>query len=151
MFDIGFWELSLIGIIALLVIGPERLPAVARTVGKYVGRANRFISNVKNDISKELKDEDLKRILADQQKLADDFKNAASSVNSSINSEAESLRGSVSMDDILEIEESDSKAKEVNTEKGRSDTNASEQLDSGPLNSNEQLPSSESQANIEKS
>ena len=45
MFDIGFWELSIIGIVALLVIGPERLPAVARTVGKYVGRANRFIAN----------------------------------------------------------------------------------------------------------
>ena len=110
MFDIGFWELSLIGIVLLLVVGPERLPAVARTVGKYMGRANRFISNVKDDISKELKDEDLKKILADQQKLADDYKKAASSMTSSISSESESLRSSVSMDDILEIEESDSKA-----------------------------------------
>lgn len=111
MFDIGFWELSLIGIVALLVVGPERLPAVARTVGKYVGRANRFISNVKDDISKELKDEDLKKILEDQQKLADEYKQAASSMSSSISSESESLRGSVSMNDILEIEESDSDSK----------------------------------------
>jgi len=107
MFDIGFWELSLIGIVALLVIGPERLPSVARTVGKYMGRANRFVSNIKNDISKELKDEDLKKILADQQKLADDYKQAASSMNSSISSETESLKGNVSMSDILDIEESD--------------------------------------------
>ncbi len=109
MFDIGFWELSLIGIVALLVIGPERLPAVARTVGKYVGRANRFVANIKDDISKELKDEDLKQILAEQQKLADEYKQAASSMNSAISSETESLRGSVSMDDILEIEEANQK------------------------------------------
>ena len=96
MFDIGFWELSIIGIVALLVIGPERLPAVARTVGKYVGRANRFVANIKNDISKELKDEDLKRILADQQKLADEYKNAASSMSASITSETESTTSAVS-------------------------------------------------------
>ncbi len=107
MFDIGFWELSLIGIVALLVIGPERLPAVARTVGKYVGKANRFIANIKDDINKELKDEDLKRILEEQQKLADEYKNAASAANSAISSETESLRESVVVDDLLEIQEQD--------------------------------------------
>lgn len=121
MFDIGFWELSIIGIVALLVIGPERLPAVARTVGKYVGRANRFVANIKDDISKELKDEDLKRILADQQKLADEYKNAASSMSTSITSETESLRGNVSMDDILDIEDSDQKS----TAKKHSESNDS--------------------------
>ena len=105
MFDIGFWELSLIGIVALLVIGPERLPAVARTVGKYIGKANRFIANIKEDINKELKDEDLRRILAEQQKLAEEYKNAASSMNSAIASETESLREAVQMDDLLEIQE----------------------------------------------
>lgn len=105
MFDVGFWELSLIGIVALLVIGPERLPAVARTVGKWAGRANRFIANVKDDINKELKDEDLKRILEEQQKLADEYKNAAKSMESSINSETESLRESSNLDDLLEIDE----------------------------------------------
>ena len=83
MFDIGFWELSLIGIVGLLVIGPERMPAVARTVGKWVGRANRFISNVKDDINKELKDEDLKHILEEQRALADEYKKAANSFNDS--------------------------------------------------------------------
>lgn len=126
MFDIGFWELSIIGIVALLVIGPERLPAVARTVGKYVGRANRFVANIKDDISKELKDEDLKRILADQQKLADEYKNAASAMNTSIASETESLRGNVSMDDILDIEESEQKS----TEKKASAANESNNSDS---------------------
>jgi len=150
MFDIGFWELSLIGIVALLVVGPERLPAVARTVGKYVGRANRFISNVKDDISKELKDEDLKRILADQQKLADEYKKAASSMNDSIASEGESIRGNVSMDDILDIEESnsnsDSNSRAAKTEKNVTDTQQSE-----TPNLEKQDTSSEPQANTEKS
>ena len=144
MFDIGFWELSIIGIVALLVIGPERLPAVARTVGKYVGRANRFIANVKDDISKELKDEDLKKILADQQKLADEYKKAASSMSSAISSETESLRGSVTMDDILDIEESN--ASEAKTEKNISATQKTEAPDK-----EKPAPSSETQANTKKS
>lgn len=105
MFDIGFWELSLIGIVGLLVIGPERMPAVARTVGKWMGRANRFIANVKDDINKELKDEDLKKILEKQQKLADEFKSASNSMKSSIEAETQSIREDVQMNDLLEIDE----------------------------------------------
>ena len=63
MFDIGFWELMLIGIVALVVIGPDRLPGVARTVGRWVGRTRRFVSNVKADIDRELRDEELRKAL----------------------------------------------------------------------------------------
>jgi sec-independent protein translocase protein TatB len=63
MFDIGFWELMLIGIVALVVIGPDRLPGVARTVGRWVGRARRFVSNVKSDIEREIRDEELRKAL----------------------------------------------------------------------------------------
>ncbi len=121
MFDIGFWELSLIGIVGLLVIGPERMPAVARTVGKWVGRANRFISNVKDDINKELKDEDLKRILEEQRALADEYKKAANSFQSSVTSETESLRDKVSMDDLLEIDESEAKKISAKDKQGASE------------------------------
>lgn len=69
MFDIGFWELSVIGVVALLVIGPERLPGVARTVGAWVGRGKRFISSVKADIDQELRADELKRILEKQKSL----------------------------------------------------------------------------------
>ena len=69
MFDIGFWELSVLGIVALLVIGPERLPGVARTVGAWVGRGKRFISSVKADIDQELRTDELKRILDKQKSL----------------------------------------------------------------------------------
>jgi sec-independent protein translocase protein TatB len=67
MFDIGFWELAIIMVVALIVIGPERLPGVARKVGLYVGKARRFVSSVKADINKELAAEELKRILKEQQ------------------------------------------------------------------------------------
>jgi sec-independent protein translocase protein TatB len=66
MFDVGFWELLIIGIVALLVIGPERLPAVARTAGAWFGRAKRFIAGVKQDIDQELRADELKRILNEQ-------------------------------------------------------------------------------------
>ena len=63
MFDVGFWELMLIGVVALVVIGPERLPGVARTAGKWLGKGKRFLRDVKADIDQELKAEELKRIL----------------------------------------------------------------------------------------
>lgn len=54
MFDIGFWELCLIAVIALLVFGPEKLPGAARSAGLWIGRIRRMISNVKQDIDREL-------------------------------------------------------------------------------------------------
>lgn len=66
MFDIGFWELAMVGVIALLVIGPERLPKVARTTGMWVGRARRMLASVKADIDRELKAEELKQVLEKQ-------------------------------------------------------------------------------------
>ncbi|MCG8015215.1 MAG: Sec-independent protein translocase protein TatB [Candidatus Thiodiazotropha sp. 'RUGA'] len=70
MFDVGFWELSIIALVALIVIGPERLPKVARTAGHWLGRGRRFISNVKADIDQEIKAEELKEILDKQTKMA---------------------------------------------------------------------------------
>jgi len=66
MFDVGFWELVLIGVVALLVIGPERLPRVARIAGLWMGRARRTLVSVKAEIDRELKAEELKEILAKQ-------------------------------------------------------------------------------------
>ena len=66
MFDIGFSELVLIAIVALLVIGPERLPKVARTAGLWVGKMRGFVSNVKADIDNELAADELKKILKEQ-------------------------------------------------------------------------------------
>jgi len=63
MFDIGFWELTIIAVVALVVIGPERLPGVARTAGKWLGKTRRFINQVKSDLDVELRQEELKKAL----------------------------------------------------------------------------------------
>ena len=64
MFDIGFSELMVIGVVALLVIGPEKLPRVARTVGHLLGRAQRYVSDVKSDINREIQLDELKKLQA---------------------------------------------------------------------------------------
>jgi sec-independent protein translocase protein TatB len=61
MFDIGFTELLIIGVVALLVVGPERLPKVARTAGHLLGRFQRYVSSVKSDISREVQLEELRK------------------------------------------------------------------------------------------
>ena len=66
MFDVGFFELMLIGMIALLVIGPARLPKVARTVGAYLGKAQRMLATVKSQVDQELAASELKESLAAQ-------------------------------------------------------------------------------------
>ncbi|MEE8625948.1 MAG: Sec-independent protein translocase protein TatB [Acidiferrobacterales bacterium] len=59
MFDIGIWELALIGVLALVILGPHRLPEVARTAGKWVGRMRQFVASVKSDFDNELRTEEL--------------------------------------------------------------------------------------------
>jgi sec-independent protein translocase protein TatB len=76
MFDMGFTEMMLIGIVALVVIGPERLPGVARTAGKYFGRLKRFMTTVKADVEQELRADELRQILSDQQKELDSIKDS---------------------------------------------------------------------------
>ena len=66
MFDIGFWEVIFILVVALLVVGPERLPRVARTAGLWLGRIRGFVGSVKADIDRELAAEELKKTLAKQ-------------------------------------------------------------------------------------
>lgn len=65
MFDFSFAELVVIGVVALIVIGPERMPKVARTMGLLFGRAQRYVSEVKADINNQLKLEELRKIEAD--------------------------------------------------------------------------------------
>ncbi len=67
MFDIGFAEMLIIGIVALLVIGPERLPGVARKAGVYFARLRRFVTNVRADVEREFRTDELQRMLQQQQ------------------------------------------------------------------------------------
>lgn len=73
MFDVGFTELMVIALVGLIVIGPERLPKVARTAGHLLGRLQRYVSDVKGDISREMQLEDLKKLQAQVQAQAHDL------------------------------------------------------------------------------
>jgi sec-independent protein translocase protein TatB len=76
MFDIGFSELLVIGIVALIVIGPERLPRVARTLGHLFGRMQRYVNDVKADISREMELEELRKLQANVQDAARSFEDS---------------------------------------------------------------------------
>jgi len=80
MFDIGVTELFLIGVVALIVIGPERLPRVAKTVGLLFGRMQRYVSEVKADINREIELDELR-------KLQSTMQDAARSIEQSVNSQ----------------------------------------------------------------
>lgn len=71
MFDIGFWELLLIAVVALIVVGPEKLPKVVRVCGLWIGRANASLQAVKNDIAKELRAEEIKQAFTKPDDLPD--------------------------------------------------------------------------------
>jgi sec-independent protein translocase protein TatB len=73
MFDIGFSELLVIGVVALIVIGPEKLPRVARTVGHLAGRLQRYVSEVKADINREIELEELRKMRDSMQEAAADM------------------------------------------------------------------------------
>ena len=79
MFDVGFSELIVIAIVALVVIGPERLPKVARTTGHLLGRLQRYVNDVKADISREMQIEELKKLQADVQESARSFERSIAS------------------------------------------------------------------------
>jgi sec-independent protein translocase protein TatB len=80
MFDIGFSELLVIGVVALVVIGPEKLPRMARTIGHLAGRLQRYVADVKADINREIELEELR-------KMRDSMQNAATEMESSVNTE----------------------------------------------------------------
>jgi sec-independent protein translocase protein TatB len=81
MFDIGFSELMVIGVIALVVLGPERLPKVARTLGHLMGRLQRYVTQVKSDISREME-------VAELGKMKTEFESAARSFQTEVESKA---------------------------------------------------------------
>ncbi|HNO64013.1 MAG TPA: Sec-independent protein translocase protein TatB [Thauera aminoaromatica] len=88
MFDVGLSELMVIGVVALIVIGPERLPRVARTAGHLLGRLQRYVSDVKADINREMQLEELKKL---QQQVA----SQVSSIESTVSHEMREVEQSV--------------------------------------------------------
>jgi len=92
MFEIGFTELIVIGVVALIVVGPERLPKVARMAGHLYGRMQRYVSSVKSDISQEIQLDEIRR-------AGQNFKNSIESTVSGVEQQAnvvdDYLRGEI--------------------------------------------------------
>ena len=91
MFEIGFWELVLIGVVAMIVVGPERLPGLARTAGLWLGKARRMLADVKAEVDRELQLEELKHTLRQQGDLngIKDLANRVQSLRQEIQEEIE--------------------------------------------------------------
>lgn len=79
MFDIGFSEMMVIAVLALIVIGPERLPRVARTLGHLAGRLQRYVADVKADINREVELDELRKMRDSMQQAASDFQSSVQS------------------------------------------------------------------------
>lgn len=95
MFDIGFSELILIALVALIVIGPERLPRVARTIGALLGRAQRYVNDVKADIQREVNMEEFKDIKSSFQDAAKSVEESVHQVGQELQAQGESLNQSI--------------------------------------------------------
>lgn len=97
MFDVGFWEIVLIFVIMLIVVGPERLPQVIRTAGLWIGKARSMVASVRAEVERELNIDELRRSVMEQtdseefRKLADQVKE----INSDLRSAGEEFRSSI--------------------------------------------------------
>ncbi|MCP5143362.1 MAG: twin-arginine translocase subunit TatB [Gammaproteobacteria bacterium] len=90
MFDVGFWELALIGLIALIVVGPAKLPALARTVGKWVGQAQRMTREFRRDLEREINMAEVRKLqeqlrAPELDKLAQDVNKEVGQLNQELN------------------------------------------------------------------
>ncbi|MBK5912877.1 Sec-independent protein translocase protein TatB [Rhodocyclus purpureus] len=95
MFDIAFSELMLIAIVALIVVGPQRLPHLARTAGHLLGRVQRYVSSVKADINREMQLEELRRLQAELAESARKLETSLSSEVSGVQRSLEETRDSL--------------------------------------------------------
>ena len=104
MFDIGFSEILVIAVVALIVIGPERLPGVARTLGHLFGRMQRYVNDVKADIQREIELDELKKLRKDMEDSARSIEETArefeSSLTKQVNVAAEELHALETIADV---------------------------------------------------
>lgn len=101
MFDFGFWELSLIALIALVVLGPERLPGLARTAGHWIGRARRMIGDVKADIDREIRNAEIQEVASIRKDLEETGREVSSTV-SGMSEKAENARKDLDITEAIQ-------------------------------------------------
>ena len=91
MFDFGFWELTIVLIVALLVVGPDKLPILAAKAGRWVGKAKRMVQTVRSDIESEIKAVELKEMLQKQQSEISELRSIINDAHTDIEQEITSL------------------------------------------------------------
>ena len=98
MFDVGFSELIVIGVVALVVIGPERLPRVAKTAGILVGRLQRYVAQVKSDIHREIEASELSKVKSEFESAARSFETDVQAKALEVEREIRDAQGEVERD-----------------------------------------------------
>jgi len=126
MFDIGFWELTIIAVVALVIIGPERLPGVARTAGKWLGKTRRFVNQVKSDIDLEMRQEEIKQALERDAGL-DEIKQIMNSDQYILEEDTDQYQVSAIADDKPDEFETELHEYEPNPDDAYSDTTLAEE------------------------
>ncbi len=91
MFDISLAEIAVIGVVALVIIGPKKLPEVARTVGYWLGKVRSMIANAKSDMNREFKTDDLRNLLTQQQGEMQELRKILDETRSSIEADVKDL------------------------------------------------------------
>ena len=103
MFDVGFSELMVIAVVALIVIGPERLPRVARTMGHLFGRLQRYVNDVKADINREIELDELRKFRSTVEDAARGFEGTVNTAVDSVQSEVSKTE--TEFNDLTRIED----------------------------------------------
>ena len=91
MFDIGFSEIMVVAVVALVVLGPEKLPKTARTLGHLFGRLQRYVSDVKADINRELELDELRKLQGEVKTAAREFETSMASATQEVQSDVRAL------------------------------------------------------------
>ena len=120
MFDAGFLEFLLIGVIALLVVGPERLPKLAAQLGRWIGKARAFVDNAKRDIEKEINASEMRDLLDNQRKEIDELKDMVSKTSKDFTSTIDDAKDTLqsNLDQVAKPfagDDNDSKSKDTST------------------------------------
>lgn len=116
MFDIAFSEVMIIAVVALIVIGPERLPRVARTVGHLFGRMQRYVNDVKSDIQREVELDELRKLKETVEESARSIETSVTQEISSVNQAFDAARDEVRSLETLVQDSAGASAPQVNSE-----------------------------------
>ncbi|HIO91691.1 MAG TPA: twin-arginine translocase subunit TatB [Leucothrix mucor] len=127
MFDAGMTEMMVIAVIALLVVGPERLPEVAAKVGGWIGKAKAFVSSTKADIEREFQASEMKNILSEQQQEIEELRKMVSStqddMKSSIDDAKDIFENKIhsSVDDVKSLDQTEESERTAKSEAKKND------------------------------